>query len=99
LPWLALFFAILPSSFWTNLLPRSTPVSESSVANALSGAFAGRTVILITHRMSLAEKADKIVVLENGRIVEEGPPRKLISSQGEMAHHFQVVQSPIPEIV
>jgi len=75
------------------------PVSESSVANALSGAFDGRTVILITHRMSLAEKADKIVVLENGRIVQEGSPRKLISSQGELAHHFQMVQSPVPEIV
>jgi ABC-type multidrug transport system fused ATPase/permease subunit len=75
------------------------PVSESSVANALSGAFTGRTVILITHRMSLAEKADKIVVLENGRIVQEGPPRKLISLQGELAHHFQIVQSPVPEIV
>jgi ABC-type multidrug transport system fused ATPase/permease subunit len=49
--------------------------------------------------MSLAEKADKIVVLENGRIVQEGSPRKLISSQGELAHHFQMVQSPVPEIV
>jgi ATP-binding cassette, subfamily B, bacterial len=74
------------------------PVSECSIANALSGAFTGRTVILITHRMSLAERADKIVVLENGRIVQEGPPRKLISSQGGLAHHFQTVQSPVPEI-
>jgi ABC-type multidrug transport system fused ATPase/permease subunit len=75
------------------------PVSESSIANALSGAFAGRTVILITHRMSLAEKADKIVVMENGRIVQEGSPRELLSVQGGLAHHFQIVRSPIPEVV
>jgi ABC-type multidrug transport system fused ATPase/permease subunit len=75
------------------------PLSETGVANALSGAFAGRTVILITHRMSLAEKADKIVVLENGRIVQEGTPRELVSSQGELAHLFQMVQSHVTEIV
>jgi ATP-binding cassette subfamily B protein len=74
------------------------PLSETSVANALSGAFAGRTVILITHRMSLAEKADKIVVLDNGRIVQEGTPRELISSQSRLAHHFQLLRSPAPEI-
>jgi len=75
------------------------PVSESSIANALSGAFAGRTVILITHRMSLAEKADKIVVMENGRIVQEGIPRELLYVQGGLGHHFQIARSPIPEAV
>jgi ATP-binding cassette subfamily B protein len=75
------------------------PVSESSVANALSGAFAGRTVILITHRMSLAEKADKIVVLENGRILQEGTPRELLAVQSGLARQFQVARASIPQVV
>ena len=75
------------------------PVSESSVANALSGAFAGRTVILITHRMSLAEKADKIVVLENGRILREGTPRELLTLQSGLARQFQVTRDSIPQVV
>jgi ATP-binding cassette, subfamily B, bacterial len=75
------------------------PVSESSIAHALSGAFAGRTVILITHRMSLAEKADKIVVMENGRIVQEGTPRELLRLQGDPAHGFQIARGPILEAV
>jgi ATP-binding cassette subfamily B protein len=75
------------------------PVSESSIAHVLTGPFAGRTVILITHRMSLAEKADKVVVMESGRIVREGTPRELISSQGGFAQHFQIARSPIPEAV
>jgi ABC-type multidrug transport system fused ATPase/permease subunit len=75
------------------------PVSESSVANALSGAFAGRTVILITHRMSLAEKADKIVVLENGRILQEGTPRELLALQSGLARQFQVARASIPQVV
>jgi ATP-binding cassette subfamily B protein len=75
------------------------PASESSIADALFGAFAGRTVILITHRMSLAEKADKMVVLENGRIVQQGIPRELLSTQGGLAHHCQMASSPILESV
>jgi ATP-binding cassette, subfamily B, bacterial len=75
------------------------PVSESSIAKALSGAFSGRTVIVTTHRMSLAEKGDKIVVLENGRIAQEGTPRELLSVQGGLAQHFQIARSPVLESV
>jgi ATP-binding cassette subfamily B protein len=74
------------------------PVSENSIANALSGAFTGRTVMLITHRMSLAAKADKVVFMENGRIVQEGTPRELLSLQGGLDRHFPVEQAPIPEV-
>jgi len=49
--------------------------------------------------MSLAEKADKIVVMENGRIVLEGIPRELLYVQGGLGHHFQIARSPIPEAV
>jgi ATP-binding cassette subfamily B protein len=46
------------------------PSSEAAVARALSQARRDRTVILITHRMSLVEIADQVLVLENGRIAE-----------------------------
>ena len=45
----------------------------------------GRTVILIAHRLSTLEQADRIVCLEGGTILEEGPPNELKRSGGLFA--------------
>ena len=37
----------------------------------------GRTTILITHRLDLARQADRVIVVDRGRIVEDGPPSAL----------------------
>src|SRR6267378_6680372 len=56
--------------------------SEQSIQEALSRLFKGRTVIAIAHRLSTLDAFDRIVVLDRGRIVEDGPPRRLLQSKG-----------------
>jgi ATP-binding cassette subfamily B protein len=52
--------------------------SEQSIQEALARLFRGRTVIAIAHRLSTLDAFDRIVVMERGRIVEDGPPRRLL---------------------
>jgi ATP-binding cassette subfamily B protein len=56
--------------------------SEQSIQEALARLFKGRTVIAIAHRLSTLDAFDRIVVLERGRIVEDGPPRRLLQTHG-----------------
>jgi ATP-binding cassette subfamily B protein len=56
--------------------------SEQSIQEALSRLFKGRTVIAIAHRLSTLDAFDRIVVLERGRIVEDGAPRRLLQTRG-----------------
>lgn len=51
--------------------------SESALVEALDRAGAGRTVILVAHRLSTVRGADEVLVLAEGRIVEQGPPDHL----------------------
>jgi ATP-binding cassette subfamily B protein len=53
------------------------PASESNVIAGYEAVMRGRTTIVITHRSELARRADRIVVLERGRIVEEAAPGSL----------------------
>jgi ATP-binding cassette subfamily B protein len=56
--------------------------SEQSIQEALSRLFKGRTVIAIAHRLSTLDAFDRIVVLDRGRIVEDGAPRRLLQTRG-----------------
>ena len=56
--------------------------SEQSIQEALVRLFRGRTVIAIAHRLSTLDSFDRIVVLERGHIVEDGPPRRLLQTKG-----------------
>ena len=51
--------------------------NETKVQGALSRLLTGKTVLVIAHRMRTVEAADKIIVLEDGKVVEEGDPAKL----------------------
>jgi subfamily B ATP-binding cassette protein MsbA len=56
--------------------------SERHVQDALATLMRGRTSLIIAHRLSTIEHADRIVVLEGGRIVESGPHRALLEQGG-----------------
>ncbi|WP_161882861.1 ABC transporter ATP-binding protein [Deinococcus alpinitundrae] len=59
--------------------------SEAQIVDALERLMRGRTALIVTHRLSLARSADRIVVLEGGRVVEEGTPAALRRRQGHYA--------------
>ena len=50
---------------------------------------AERTVILVSHRMSSVRRADRVVVIEGGRIVEAGPPEVLWKTGGRFFALFE----------
>ncbi len=59
--------------------------SERLVQGALRTVLAGRTAVIIAHRLSTVAIADRVLVLDQGRIIEDGPPSELISGDGEYA--------------
>ena len=60
--------------------------SEHLVQDALSTLMKGRTSIVVAHRLSTVASLDRIVVLSDGEIVEDGPHAQLIENDGEYAH-------------
>ncbi|MEW4402027.1 ABC transporter ATP-binding protein [Agrobacterium tumefaciens] len=63
--------------------------SEAAIQEKLDLLMQGKTVIAIAHRLSTISSMDRIVVLENGRIIEEGPPGELIETNGLFARLWQ----------
>jgi ATP-binding cassette subfamily B protein len=61
------------------------PYTEEKIQQSMMKLLSGRTSIIIAHRLSTIVHADKIVVVKNGRIVEEGTHNELISLDGEYA--------------
>ena len=53
------------------------PMSEAAVLSGYDALMRGRTTVLITHRIDLARQADRVVVLKNGRVAEDGRPSDL----------------------
>ncbi|MEU8246084.1 ABC transporter ATP-binding protein [Nonomuraea sp. NPDC048916] len=59
--------------------------SERLVQRALRTILADRTALIIAHRLSTVEIADRVLVMERGEIVEDGPPDRLIAASGRFA--------------
>ncbi|MFJ6083433.1 ABC transporter ATP-binding protein [Streptomyces sp. NPDC092369] len=58
---------------------------ERAVQRAMSTVLQGRTAVVIAHRLSTVEIADRVLVMEHGRIVEDGTPAELIAGTGRFA--------------
>ncbi|HWO40739.1 MAG TPA: ABC transporter ATP-binding protein [Candidatus Eisenbacteria bacterium] len=70
--------------------------SEAAVIDALENLTHHRTVIAVSHRLKLVAMASRVIVLQNGQIVEEGDPRALIAAGGVFARLWIQQSSPIP---
>jgi ABC-type multidrug transport system fused ATPase/permease subunit len=66
------------------------------VQEALERLMAGRTVLVIAHRLSTVRRADQLVVLDGGRIVERGRHADLLAAGGlyRRLHDLQVFEAP-----
>ena len=67
--------------------------NETKVQGALSRLLAGKTVLVIAHRMRTVEAADKIVVLADGRVAEEGSPAELLSQENSIFRRMTKLQN------
>ncbi|MBP0449697.1 ABC transporter ATP-binding protein [Kitasatospora sp. RG8] len=62
---------------------------EQAVQRAMRTVLAGRTAVIIAHRLSTVEIADRVLVMDQGRIVEDGTPEELIAGSGRFAELHQ----------
>jgi ATP-binding cassette, subfamily B, bacterial len=53
------------------------------VQRALGTILAGRTALIIAHRLSKVQIADRVLVLSDGQVLEDGPPARLLAEGGE----------------
>ena len=73
--------------------------SEAAVQQALAEALAGRTSIVIAHRLSTVRAADTILVVEDGRIIERGTHEQLLAGGGRYAELYETQFGSQPEDV
>ncbi|MCP4523170.1 MAG: ATP-binding cassette domain-containing protein [Candidatus Gracilibacteria bacterium] len=64
--------------------------SEEQITKAMHNLFKDRTVIVIAHRLQTVKHADKILVLDNGKIVEEGKHDELVTKNGQYAKMLEL---------
>jgi ABC-type multidrug transport system fused ATPase/permease subunit len=74
-------------------------ITEQAIQEALDLLIENRTVLIIAHRLSTVRRADHIVVLDHGRIIERGNHTKLLDQDGQYAQLWRAQQDMIPETV
>jgi len=66
------------------------PVAEYKMYETLMNACEGKSVVFISHRLSSAVLADRVILLENGQIMEEGTHNELMQKNGRYAEMFRI---------
>ena len=62
--------------------------TEKDVRNALTGLRGGRTLVIVAHRLATIRDADRILVLKEGQVVEQGTHTSLLRAGGEYARLY-----------
>ena len=65
------------------------PLAERRVIDGYEALMRERTTLLITHRLGLAQRADRVVALDGARVAEIGPPDELLARGGVFARLFE----------
>ncbi|MFG1688792.1 ABC transporter ATP-binding protein [Nonomuraea sp. NPDC049269] len=71
------------------------PVNEAAVHEGIERLMAGRTVVMVAHRMRTVQRADRVVFLDGGRIVEEGSHDELLRRGGRYAAFWEMSMAPV----
>ena len=70
--------------------------TEHLVMTGLQRLTAGRTVLVIAHRLATVQNADSVALLRGGRIVEQGKPSELLRRRSEFADLVALQSFPLP---
>jgi len=70
------------------------PVNEAAVHEGIERLMAGRTVVMVAHRMRTVQRADRVIFLDGGRIAEEGSHDELLDHGGRYADFWNISLAP-----
>jgi ATP-binding cassette, subfamily B, bacterial IrtB/YbtQ len=70
------------------------PVNEAAVHEGIDRLMAGRTVVMVAHRLRTVRRADRVVFLDGGRVVEEGTHDDLLRLGGRYADYWAISMAP-----
>lgn len=70
------------------------PVNEAAVHEGIERLMSGRTVVMVAHRLRTIQRADRVVFLDGGRIVEDGNHDELLRRGGRYADFWEVSMAP-----
>jgi len=75
------------------------PATEAMIRNAMRKLLKGRTGIVIAHRLNTAREADRVIVIEGGRVVEEGTHDELMRRGGLYHRLYEEMLRAAAEVV
>jgi ATP-binding cassette subfamily B protein len=76
---------------------RLDPATEQLIERAVDRLLRGRTAIIVAHRLSTVQRADKILILDNGRILESGPRTDLVADPN--SHFAGLLRTGLEEVL
>ncbi|MBX3014305.1 MAG: ABC transporter ATP-binding protein [Caldilineaceae bacterium] len=76
---------------------RLDPTTEARLAAAMTRLLAGRTAIIIAHRLATVEQVDEILILDQGRLIEQGP--RLLLAENPQSRFAQLLRTGLTEVL